>query len=232
MFNFELSGSFTPIFLLISFAGGLLSSLSPCALGILPIVVSYVGISREQSLARSTLQAISLVLGLGAVLSIVGVICALSGKVLTAIGGDWWILIVASLILLFGLCLLGVMDLNFPALIKRMPAAFSNHPYLYPFIVGAAFALASAPCSTPILASILAFAALGTNVAVAALMLLLFSLGQGAVLVLAAFFTSLITKARNFERISEWLMKICGVALVFVAFYIYWNVFSQFFPLQ
>jgi len=206
-----------------------LSSLSPCSLGILPVVVSYVGISREQSLAKSTLQAFMLVLGLGAVLSIVGVICALSGKVLTAIGGDWWVLIVGSFILLFGLCLLGVVELNFPVLVKKMPAAFSNHPYLYPFIVGAAFALASTPCSTPILASILSFAALGESVAAAALMLLLFALGEGTILVLAAFFTSLVTKARNFERVSGWLIKICGSGLVLSALYIYWSVFSQFF---
>ena len=229
MFNFELSESFTPIFLLTSFVGGLLSSLSPCSVGILPIIISYVGISKEQSLTKSILQAISLVFGLSVVLSLVGVFCALSGKVLTAIGGDWWVLIIASLILLFGLCLLGVLELNFPVLVKKMPVVFSNHPFVYPFVVGVAFALASAPCSTPILASILTFATLGKSVAIAAIMLLLFSLGQGFVLVLAALFTSLITKLRNFERVSVGLIKICGVALVLSAFYIYWSVFSQFF---
>lgn len=37
------TGEFSFIFLLVAFLGGLLASLSPCSLGILPIIAAYIG---------------------------------------------------------------------------------------------------------------------------------------------------------------------------------------------
>ena len=37
------NGEFSVLFLLISFLGGVLSSISPCSLGMIPLIVGYVG---------------------------------------------------------------------------------------------------------------------------------------------------------------------------------------------
>ena len=37
------TGEFSLLFLAISFLGGVIASLSPCSLGVLPIIVAYVG---------------------------------------------------------------------------------------------------------------------------------------------------------------------------------------------
>lgn len=223
------NGSFTPILLLVSFFGGVLSSISPCALGILPIIIGYVGIEKEGSPLKTTLQMVSLILGLSLVLTFVGIFSALTGRVLIAIGGDYWILFMASLILVFGLSLIGIIEINYPAIVKKMPKTLSNHPYIYPFIIGSMFALATTPCSTPILAGIVSFASLSTNLIVAALMLFLFSLGQGIVLILAGLFTSLVKKLHNFDKFINVIVKLCGIALIFSAIYIYYRVFAVFF---
>ena len=131
--------------------------------------------------------------------------------------------------MVFGLNLLGLVELNLSPIVKRIPKGNSTSLFIYPFIVGALFAFAASPCSTPILAGIMSFAALTKNILLAGLMLLCFSLGQGIVVVLAGIFTSFLKGIRNFASVSEILMKISGFLLVLGAILIYIKVFSVFF---
>ena len=220
---------FSYLFLVISFLGGVLASLSPCSLSVLPIVVGYVGGYSEESGFKTFLQLLSFVLGLSAVLTVIGIICALGGRAFVSIGGAYWVLIVASVILLFGLNLLGVIQFNLPVIVKQMPKGDAHSLFIYPFILGALFALAATPCSTPILVGIMSFASLSANLVYAALMLFMFSLGQGLIIILAGVFTSFVKKVRVFSGVSEVFLKIMGVLLVISAFYIYFSVFSRFF---
>ncbi|HIQ89497.1 TPA: sulfite exporter TauE/SafE family protein [Candidatus Galligastranaerophilus faecipullorum] len=220
---------FSYLFLVISFLGGVLASLSPCSLSVLPIVVGYVGGYSEESGFKTFLQLLSFVLGLSAVLTVIGIICALGGRAFVSIGGAYWVLFVASVILLFGLNLLGVIQFNLPVIVKQMPKGDAHSLFIYPFILGALFALAATPCSTPILVGIMSFASLSANLVYAALMLFMFSLGQGLIIILAGVFTSFVKKVRVFSGVSEVFLKIMGVLLVISAFYIYFSVFSRFF---
>ena len=220
---------FSYLFLVISFLGGVLASLSPCSLSVLPIVVGYVGGYSEESGFKTFLQLLSFVLGLSAVLTVIGIICALGGRAFVSIGGAYWVLFVASVILLFVLNLLGVIQFNLPVIVKQMPKGDAHSLFIYPFILGALFALAATPCSTPILVGIMSFASLSANLVYAALMLFMFSLGQGLIIILACVFTSFVKKVRVFSGVSEVFLKIMGVLLVISAFYIYFSVFSRFF---
>jgi cytochrome c-type biogenesis protein len=217
------------LFLVVSFLGGVLSSISPCSLGMIPLIVGYVGGYGDSNKFKTFIQLSSFVLGLAVVLSIIGIICALTGQVFVSFGGAYWVLFLASLILIFGLNLLGLVELNLSPIVKRIPKGNSASLFIYPFIVGVLFAFAASPCSTPILAGIMSFAALTKNILLAGLMLLCFSLGQGVVVVLAGIFTSFLKGIRNFSAVSEVLMKISGILLILGAILIYVKVFSVFF---
>ena len=219
---------FSLVFLLISFLGGMLASISPCSLGMIPLIVGYVGGYGDSDKFKTFIQLSSFVFGLAAVLSVIGVICAITGNVFASFGGAYFILFLASLILIFGLNLLGIIDINFSPLVKRIPKGSSTSLFVYPFIVGALFAFAASPCSTPILAGIMSFAALTKSMVLAGLMLLCFSLGQGVVVVLAGVFTSFLKGIKNFSGVSEILMKLSGVLLIIGAILIYLKVFSKF----
>lgn len=223
------NGEFSILFLLISFLGGVISSISPCSLGMIPLIVGYVGGYGDSDKFKTFIQLSSFVVGCSFVLTIIGIICALSGNVFSAIGGSYFVLILASLILIFGLNLLGLIELNLSPLVKRFPKGNSTSLFIYPFIIGVLFAFATSPCSTPILAGIMGFATLSKNILLAALMLLAFSLGQGVIVVLAGIFTSFLKGIRNFSRFSEILMKISGILLILGAILIYLKVFSRFF---
>lgn len=218
----------TFVFLIIAFLGGVLSSISPCTLGVLPIIIGYVAGYGEKRTFKTFVQLASFTLGLAFVMSIVGIISVLFGRVFVALGGDYWVLIIASLLVVLGLDLLGIIELNFPQLVKKMPKMQGGQLFLYPFTIGIFFALASTPCSTPILVSILGFASLTENILFATALLFLFALGQGVIIILAGVFTSVIVNLKYFAKMSNILMKFAGVLLILSGFYIYYKVFAPY----
>ncbi len=214
------------IMLAVSFLGGLLASISPCSLAMLPIIIGYVGGYSHEKPLKILLQMLFFVFGSSLVFSTIGVICAVTGKVFVSFAPVYFILILASLLLVMGLNIIGVLDFNMPVLIKQMPQSSGQNVILYPILIGAVFAIAGTPCSTPILAGIMAFASLSTNIMLAVLMLFLFSLGQGLILIIAGVFTSSLKGLKSFSKISEYLLKFSGVLLIFSALYIYYKIFS------
>ena len=81
-------GEFSLLFLLISFLGGILASISPCSLGVLPLIIGYVGGYSDDNKLKTFIQLCSFVLGLGFVLTIIGIICAVTGNVFASFGND------------------------------------------------------------------------------------------------------------------------------------------------
>jgi len=223
------SGEFSILFLIASFLGGILSSVSPCTLGIIPLIIGYVGGYGDSNKTKTFFQLCSFTFGLAFVLSIIGIICALTGSVFATFGGAYFVLILASIILIMGLNLVEVIELNFTPIVKKFPKGSSTSLFIYPFLIGTLFALASSPCSTPILAGIMSFAVLSKSIILAGLMLFLFSLGQGIVIILAGMFASVLKGMKQFSNISEILIKISGVILIIAALLIYLKIFSKFF---
>jgi len=129
-------------------------------------------------------------------------------------------------VLIMGLKLIGFLDFELPVLIKEMPKNDAHHTYLYPILLGGVFALVGTPCSTPILAGIMAFASLSANILNAIIMLFLFSLGQGLILIVAGFLTSRLKNMGSFYKVSDILMRISGFLLIVAALYIFYKIFT------
>ena len=220
------SGHFGLIMLGVSFLGGLLASVSPCSLAMLPIIIGYVGGYSKDSPVKTLLQMLFFVFGSSLVFSTIGVICAVTGKVFISFAPTYFILLLASLLMVMGLNVIGVLDFSMPVLIKQIPQSSGKNVVLYPILIGAVFAIAGTPCSTPILAGIMAFASMSTNIMSAVLMLFMFSLGQGLILIIAGVFTSSLKGFKSFSFISEILLKLSGVLLVLSSIYIFYKIFS------
>ena len=218
--------SFSVAMLFISFLGGVVASISPCSLAMLPLIIGYVGGYSKNTPKRTFIQLCSFIFGTAIVFTIIGVICALTGKVFAPIFGTYFTLIIASLLMVMGLKLLGVLDFELPTLVKTLPMNNNNSLFLYPILIGMLFALAGTPCSTPILAGIMAFTAMGKSLLLAILMLFLFSLGQGMILVIAGLFTTGLKQVKAISAYSEIILKISGFLLLCVSIFLFWKVFS------
>ncbi len=223
----ELFNSQTSLYLLFgaSFLGGLIASVSPCSLSMLPLIIGYVGGYSKEKPLKTLAQMVVFVMGTAVIFSAIGTICAITGKVF--VGNPYFSLIIASVILIMGLKILEILDFEIPVFIKEMPKNTFNNDYIYPLILGMAFALIGTPCSTPILAGIMAFASISASILNAVIMLFLFSVGQGLILILAAFLTSKLKTNEKFYKFSDTIMKISGILLILVSVYIYYKIFGS-----
>ena len=209
-----------------SFLGGVLASVSPCSLAMLPLIVGYVGGYSKETPFVTFLQLCCFILGTAIVFSVIGILCAITGTVFASALGGYFTLVIASLLFVMGLKLFGLLDFEIPTIIKAMPQNKHNSIFLYPVLLGITFALAGTPCSTPILAGIMAFAAIGKNMGLAILMLFLFAIGQGVILIIAGLFTSGLKNLKSMAAVAELLLKISGALLIAVSIFLYWKVFS------
>lgn len=224
---FTTQGNIVLLFWL-SFLGGLIASISPCSLAMLPMIIGYIGGYSDEKPSKTLVQMIFFVLGTAVIFTLIGIICAITGKVFVSFAGGYFGLFIAAIVLIMGLKLVGVLDFELPVMIKEIPQNKAQSTYLYPVLLGAVFALAGTPCSTPILAAIMAFASLSASLAQAVVMLFLFAIGQGLILIVAGFLTSRLKNWKGFYKFSDVLLKISGMLLILAALYIYYKIFAPF----
>lgn len=217
-----------PLLFALSFLGGLVASLSPCSLAMLPVIVGYVGGYSKHTPLKTFVQMLFFVFGTAIIFTLIGIICAITGKVFVSFAGGYFGIFLAGIILVMGLKLLGILDFELPVIVKQMPKNDGTNTILYPILLGGVFALAGTPCSTPILAGIMAFASLSASIASAILMLFLFSLGQGLILILAGLLTSKLKNSQGFYKFSDFLLKSSGVLLVLASLYLFYKIFVPF----
>ena len=211
---------------LTAFIGGIIASISPCSLAMLPLIIGYVGGCSKEKPLQTFIQLSCFIFGTAIVFTIIGIICAVTGSVFASVFGGYFTVIMASLLMVIGFKIIGILDFEIPVIIKSMPQNHTNSLIFYPFLLGIAFALAGTPCSTPILAGILVFAAMGKNLIAAVIMLFLFAIGQGLILVIAGIGTSAVKNIKQFACYTDILMKISGWLLILVSIYLFYKVFT------
>lgn len=202
-----------PATLAVVFLGGLLTSLGPCSLSLLPVTLAYLaGFSAERG-QRPWLRSGSFAAGIVASLVMLGLFSGLLGRIYGQIPGLVPTL-VAVLALLMGLNLLGLLRLPLPAgpdpdrWRRLVPAP------LAPLAAGLAFGLAATPCTTPILAVLLGWMAQTGRPLVGMMLLTSFGAGQVMPLLLAGTAAASLPKLLTLRRVGQWVPPISGVVLV------------------
>ena len=98
---------------------------------------------------------------------------------------------------------------------KRIETKFYKDNYIFPFIIGAAFAFGWTPCIGPVLGSILALSATEATVSSGVLLLSFYSLGLAIPFVLSGYFMNqfLISK-KGFGKYYGIVTKTGGIILL------------------
>ncbi len=208
---------------LIVFAGGVLTSIGPCNVAMVPLIIGYVGGAHNLSRLRSFNISLFFTIGLAVTFVLLGVIASLVGGLL---GGNTriWYYLVAIVCFVIGLQMLGVLNLSLPAWfgglrekvqIKGLPGAF---------LLGLVSGLVASQCATPVLAAILTYVmAQKTGMIYGAVLLFIYALGRGVPIVLAGTFAGVLKGFRSLGKWSGWFEKASGVIIIAVGFYFLWT---------
>ena len=81
-------------------------------------------------------------------------------------------------------------------------------------VTGAAFGLASSPCITPVLASLLAWVSQAKNPLISIIFLFFFGLGQVVPLIIIGFTTDNLKKLLEFRQFSQVIPTFSGLILI------------------
>jgi thioredoxin:protein disulfide reductase len=139
------------------YLGGLVLSLTPCVLPMVPILSGIiVGSGRPISSGRSFALAASYVLGMALTYAIAGVASAAAGKEVQAMFQQWWVIaLFAAVFLVLALSMFGVFTLQMPAGVQSRLAELSNRQSAGTFsgvaLMGALSALIVTTCVAPVL---------------------------------------------------------------------------------
>lgn len=197
----------------IVFFAGLLTSLTPCTLSMLPMTIGYIAGYATKQNGSIVGQSLYFALGLATTLTVLGMVAAVAGRIYGQVG--WGLTLIVSVVaILMGLNLLNALPLTFPRsrfleeLPDRVPVA------LQAYTLGATFGLVAAPCSTPVLATLLAWVATTQKLLVGAGLLLAYTTGYVVPLILVGTFSGALQKLLALRQWSSWITTLSGVLLI------------------
>ncbi len=202
------------------FLWGVISvALSPCHIASIPLIVGYVGGQEVMPRPRQAAGYAGLfTLGLFITIVIIGVACALLGRMLGEVSPYWTILL--GLILFWvALDMLGVKACS---LSGGLAQRFRLKGHRGAFILGLAYGIISGSCTFGFIAPILAVITVQEKIATGVSMILLFALGHCLPIVLAGSSTALVQRVLGHSGLQSggmWFRRFAGVLIAVLGGY-------------
>jgi thiol:disulfide interchange protein DsbD len=202
---------------LAAYIGGVLVGFTPCTYPLIPITVGFIGAQGSPSRLRGFILSLFYVLGLSVTYSLMGAFAVLTGRLFGQIQTTpWTYFIMANLCIFMGLAMLDVFSfsLRVPQKLIKLTGRSGKKGFFGSFLIGATSGIIVGPCTAPVLAVLLGFVALRTNLLLGMSLLFVFACGMGTLLIIVGTFAGLIA---SLPRSGKWLTKInyiFGVILI------------------
>lgn len=207
---------------LLVFLGGTVTSIGPCNIALIPLVIAFVGGKTDLSRGRSTALSGMFVLGLSITYVILGVIASLVGGLIGGTSTLWYYL-VAGVCLVIGLQIIGVIAIPTPMLFGELRERISQKGLLGALLLGLVSGLVASQCATPVLAAIVTYVlAIKAKIVYGASLLFVYALGRGIPIFFAGSFTGVLKQFQKLGKWSDWIEKASGFVMIVIGLYFIW----------
>lgn len=200
----------------LALAGGVLAGINPCCLFYPAATGSCCSMQEPETLRRSFGNAVAFVLGIASAIAVLGSIAAYVGRIVEI--GTWVKYAIAVIPILMGIYRLGWVKL--PMLTPKpfqpgLGGAFGT---------GLLLSLVVGPCGTPVLASVLSYAAYKQNFIYGGLLLFLYGVGNGLPVILVGTTAGRLLQKFDCTRHRGLIDLIIGSSLLLLGFYLLWRI--------
>ena len=215
----------TDLNVFLAFGAGFLSFISPCTLPLYPAFLSYItGMSLDELKSergmlqkRAILHTLCFLIGFSIIFIAIGLTASVTQEIFVQYR-DLLRQIGAILIVVFGLMIVGLLQIDF--LMKDRKIQFKSRPagYFGSILIGLAFAAGWTPCTGPILGSIILLAASNPDAGMG--YMLAYFLGFAIPFFVLSFF---ITRLQWIRRNSQKIVKIGGYIMIVVGVILFFD---------
>ncbi len=200
-----------------AFGQGVLVDLTPCVYPLIPITVAVFG-AKGVSRGRALFLATAYVLGMAVLYTSLGVAVALSGAAFGAwLGNPWVVYPIVIMLLALAASMFGAFDIALPTSVQNKLNTVGGTGPLGAFLMGLVSGLISAPCTGPVLLSLLTVVASssaeGGGVVYGGSLLFAYALGMGTLFFAVALGASLVRPGAWMEHVKSFF----GVAMLVMA---------------
>ncbi|WP_045218619.1 cytochrome c biogenesis CcdA family protein [Desulfonatronum thioautotrophicum] len=203
-----------------SFLWGMVSVFfSPCHLASIPLIVGYVaGQNRLIEGRAAAIYAGLFSFGLFVTIALVGIICALLGRMLGDIG-PWWTILVGLVLIWVALDMIGVSGCSMSTgLMSKLKVSGRSGA----LILGLAYGVLSGSCTFGFIAPILAIITIQDQLANGLMLIILFGIGHCIPIVIAGSSTALVRRileSRSMAAGGLWFKRGAGTLIGLLGLY-------------
>lgn len=220
----EIIGSNPWLAPLLALLAGVLTSVTPCALSSIPLIIGYVGGTGERNTKKAFAYSAVFSVGTAVTFVALGIIATSAGK-LMGTSSPVWYMILGVLMVLMALQTWEIF--NFIPSVNLISKS-KKKGYAGAFLAGILGGIFSSPCSTPVLIALLAIVAGEGNLLWGILLMLLYSIGHSALVMAAGTsvgFVQKINSSEKYKTVATVLKTVMGTAILLIGLYMFWLAF-------
>lgn len=206
---------------LLALLAGIITSITPCALTSVPLVIGYVGGKEERDAKKAFWLSVVFSIGMAVTFTILGTVASLLGILMQGTG-SWWYIVLGILMLFMALQTWEIYNFipSSYAISKSTKRGFGGA-----FLAGVLGGFFSSPCATPVLVVLLTIVAKEGSLLWGILLLLLYALGHSFLVLIAGTsvgFVKKLSSSNKYGMASNLIKIFMGIIIMLIAFYMFY----------